>query len=295
MEICSNTIVEGGRTKCWLPVSPDSSWKFCRRCTWTQETLTLEDLVDSPYALETVYQPWFLPAFGHNERRYLMLTTLCQAYHKQKDIYEAILEKIQDSTEIARALEHAYKDHMGQNPERCQLFRNLIRRGTMCVVTGQQPRVVPEKCLECLVWALYTETASVDQVYSLCLKTNSPVHYYLRSGRPLSVLGELYNYPGGNGQGFITPKSYLITLLGQEKFKDFLNQYVLGHPVWYERILLKPEPAVSFWFLQKSFWDRKEPPIRSSYYARLKRQMAPLKEELIQKTWHPSSRRAWWP
>jgi hypothetical protein len=291
MDICQNKIPGGNRNKCWLPVSPGSPWKFCRRCTWNQETQVLEQLVDSPLtaALETLKQPWFLPAFRHNQRRDLLVSILSKSYQTTRPLYDAITETIRGDIPLQRVLEHAYRDHTGVNPERCHLFRHLVRRGN--IDTLSPPAVLPERCLECLVWGLYSRKIHYDRVLFLCLRPQNPIYGHLEGSKSLSILADLYNHPGGHANGHIIPQSDLVTIMGRENFKHFLTTYVLGHPKWYNRVCVNKQP--SFWFLEQSFWDDKEPPVRSCYYAFLKRRMVPLKEELIQKTWHPSRFMAW--
>jgi hypothetical protein len=283
MKKCENTL-KGARTQCWLFRDPNSFWNFCRRCTWNHETNLLESLVHNPDSISLIQQSWFLPAFGHNERRDLMISILSCSYQENQDLYKELKRTIQGKPEILRTLEHAFKTHSGDSRNRCILFRKLILSGIIQPIC-HPVYIQAEKCLDCLVWSLYTKKCSIQKVINCCNGINSPIYRHLELRRPPSIIGDLYNYEDEkHGDLEIIPNEQMISKIGKENIKDFLKKYVLWHQKWYNVYL--QNKISKYWFLDSHLWEG-DPPIVSCYYDYRKERILAYKEELLTNSMHP--------
>lgn len=291
--LCKGVLEEQAKKRaCWLPANPQSSFHLCRRCHFQHITETV-DLLTSEYQKGILHPPselylndsLFLRELLHPAREQALLHLLATLFLQNKVQFQHLVSNLQDISEFPILMRKRIQHHT-PGP-RCAMYRFFLRNKKNSI-----PNNLCWNCWSCIAWILKQRDTPLLTLYvqTFGLHFSRLTHEMFVSTGPRVFVDLCVSL-------FLLEKHHHIRILFDHCLHFFPLEAVRSLVV---RFLEQP-PLLSYWashteseFLPFPFRDPTVlQEIRSQIKTSIKQRTDLYKEELVEKTWHPSRLFPW--
>ena len=291
--LCRGTVQEAsGRRSCWLPADRSSKFQLCRRCHYHKATDLMDQLI-AQYKDGTLHpsneillsQSWFLEDMLHPGREQALLNLLTALFQGNRIMFSLLLDRLKQKSVFSILLTKRIQTH--QPGTRCCMYRQLFR--TSELYTSD---TLPWNCWSCIAWIFSHQEIPkhtlVQRDYTWGLqRLRHPL--FLQTG-PHCFVSLLSTFLRKEMESEIRLFFlHMILEFPLEEVRSFVG-LVAHDPLFLPLVFggtfacLLPVPLQD---------PSMQTAVRTQVKQSLKRRLDPIKEQLVEKTWHPNRLFRW--
>jgi hypothetical protein len=271
--------------KCWLPANQQSHDGLCRRCHFLKMTSLLDRLTQDyergelqPIHEEDLQDPMVQKELLHPAREQALLNLLSSLFRKNKIQFSRLVSSLEHQTAFSILVKKRIEPHTPGT--RCPMYRVFLKRKSL-----YQWRNLCWGCWPCIAWSLKQQDKDFLDLY---------IHNF---GREVFQLTEATVLQMGS-KVFVDLLVSLYLLGHHHHIRSVVDHMLRGfHTETTKSLLLLffQQPALLSLFFEGKEGDFLPLPFRdqrSDFKQKIKQSIKArtnlYKEELIQRTWHPS-------